>query len=153
MPLHSNNNALGCFCSLLIVLVTMECELLGAIPTGINVRHYFFAGTNVLDVSHVGNRKNLEKSTRGYSGRCSYASPNPALRNSGIGKISPTLRNWSRARFFGIGRVLKQSYISRNFSSVMLLRRLLSIKTEIALLRNGMLERNCLYFKFALRKI
>ena len=68
---QSNNNALG----QLRVFVTMECELLGAIPTGFNVRRYCFAGTIVFDVSHVGNRKKLEKSTRGYSGRCSYASP------------------------------------------------------------------------------
>ena len=56
-------------------LVTLKCELLGAVPARGHVRRYCFPGTDVLDVSHVGNRKNLENSTRDYSGRCSYASP------------------------------------------------------------------------------
>ena len=55
--------------------VTLRCELLGAVPVRGHVRCYCFPGTDVLDVSHVGNRKSLENSTRDYSGRCSYASP------------------------------------------------------------------------------
>ena len=61
-------------------LVTLKCELLGAVPARGHVRRYCFPGTDVLDVSHVRNRKNLENSTRDYSGRCSYASPENMLR-------------------------------------------------------------------------
>ena len=53
----------------------MRCELLGVIPARVSVRHYCSPGTYLLDVSHVHDRKTLENITRGYSDRCSYASP------------------------------------------------------------------------------
>ena len=55
--------------------LTLKCELLGAVPAMGHVRRYYFPGTDLLDVSHVWNRKKLENSTRRYSGRCSYAFP------------------------------------------------------------------------------
>ena len=56
-------------------LVTMRCELLGAIPASGSIRRYYSSGTHLLDLSHVQDRKKLEQITRGYSDRCSYASP------------------------------------------------------------------------------
>ena len=56
-------------------LLTMRCELLGVIPARGSVRHYCCSRTYLLDVSHVQDRKKLENFTRGYSDRCSYASP------------------------------------------------------------------------------
>ena len=56
-------------------VVTMRCELLGVIPARGSVRHYCCSGTYLLDVSHVQDWRKLENITRGYSDRCSYASP------------------------------------------------------------------------------
>ena len=53
----------------------MRRELLGVIPVRRSVRRYCSSGMHLLDVSHVWDRKKLENITRGYSDRCSYASP------------------------------------------------------------------------------
>ena len=56
-------------------MIMIRCELLGVVPARRGVRRYCCSGTNLLDVSHVQDRKKLENITRGYSDRCSYASP------------------------------------------------------------------------------
>ena len=66
---------MGYYKCFLIPFFAVRCELLGVVPARETVQCYCCSDTYLLDVSHVQDRKKLENITRGYSDRCSYASP------------------------------------------------------------------------------